>query len=179
MICLAWLSWSFPHLRASKLTRKCCSISPVTCCIPTLDICSHISTRTRSLGSILSVESELDFYEVWPVDWWSNKDGKFDENTLCICQTISFRMANRSIHQRRQTHSILPATGESVCPARGKEADQSDQRSKQWKAEHPAGPSSTLADAESWITGVCCIHLWQGNPRFGFQHISATIKSVI
>ena len=85
MICLAWLSWSFPHLRASKLTRKCCSISPVTCCIPTLDICSHISTRTRSLGSILSVESELDFYEVWPVDWWTNKDGKFDENTLCIC----------------------------------------------------------------------------------------------
>ena len=104
MICLAWLSWSFPHLRASKLTRKCCSISPVTCCIPTLDICSHISTRTRSLGSILSVESELGFYEVWPVDWWSNKDGKvWWEYTLHMLPYLSAWPTDQSTSADRHT----------------------------------------------------------------------------
>lgn len=66
-------------------------------------------------------------------------------------------MANRSIHQRRQTQSILPATGESLCPAGEKKHKKQTKVTKVTKvtkgqsteAEHVAGPSSTLADAES------------------------------
>lgn len=63
-------------------------------------------------------------------------------------------MANRSIHQRRQTQSILPATGESLCPAGEKKHKKQSKVTKVTKgqsteAEHVAGPSSTLADAES------------------------------